>query len=182
MLDPVALGGACQRDQRNASQRCRDPQRFATSRNSLATRLQRDCNAHLAESIRSTAGARLDGRRQKRLKCNAPNRARQASEIATACAFQSTTPTKGSSATMWCARSSYCLSLHMRQVSTKCKATFVAQICRFIRVQVYGGQRKVNITNYECIGVYVYTCMCVYVGCSALGSKENVHSCTSTKA
>ena len=41
MLDPVALGGACQRDQRNASQRCRDPQRFATSRNSLATRLQR---------------------------------------------------------------------------------------------------------------------------------------------
>ena len=62
---PVALGGASQRDQRNASQTLRET---AAPRNAK----QRACNTHRADSIRSTAGARLDGRRKKRIKSNAP--------------------------------------------------------------------------------------------------------------
>ena len=47
---------------RNASQR------LATPRNAS----RRACNTHVADTIRSTAGARLDGRRKARIKCNAP--------------------------------------------------------------------------------------------------------------
>ena len=65
----VALRGASLRDQRNASQACGASQKkTAAPRNAR----QRACNAHLADSIRSTAGARLDGRRKKRITCNAP--------------------------------------------------------------------------------------------------------------
>ena len=66
---------ASQRDQRNASQscgasqNCGASQRLATPRNAS----QRACNTHLAHSVRSTAGARLDGRRKPIImKCNAP--------------------------------------------------------------------------------------------------------------
>ena len=85
MLDmPVALCGASQRDQRNASQSCGASQRLATPRNALATRISRTRYAQRPERD-STAGERNESNAMHRR-----HRARQTYEIATRCAFQST--------------------------------------------------------------------------------------------
>ena len=88
MVDmPVALCGASQRDHRNTSRSFGVSQRLPKPRNAW----QRACNTHLADSIRSTAGARLDGKRKtKSTAMHRWHRARQTYEVATTCTFQST--------------------------------------------------------------------------------------------